>query len=267
MIARRLLFFFVISITSIQLFGEEKDLIVTINEEKLTLSYEFVAGLEAKELNLHQPPYFNHAKLKVVPMEALWKSVAGAEEKDTLLAWCWDGYLSHFSRDFSKEKEAFIVVEINGVKPSNWKESFDVDPGPFFFSFDDQAHPGVLGSGHKMPWGVTEIEFVNYAERFEPYYSGKFTELSHQGEIGRKYWMVSCISCHSGPAGTIGGSRAMRPFEILAAHAIHNSEYFINYTINPQSFNPNSKMSAVTYFSEEQLTDLIAFMKEGMLGR
>ena len=86
------------------------------------------------------------------------------------------------------------------------------------------------------------------------------TSLSARAEAGREQWIHSCTSCHHGPGTSFGGTKADRPFEVLAAHAGYNAAYFKKYVRAPTSVMPGAKMQAHPDYTDEQLAEIIAFI-------
>jgi cytochrome c2 len=54
---------------------------------------------------------------------------------------------------------------------------------------------------------------------------------------------------------------AMRPWSILAIYAATNSDHFRSYVVNPQKFNPTTKMPAHPTFDDKTLDALQAYFK------
>ena len=95
---------------------------------------------------------------------------------------------------------------------------------------------------------------------FRRIFSGRWAALSARATAGRELWINSCASCHHGPPGTAGGNESDRPFDVLVAHATHNSDYFKRYIRNPKGFVATAKMEPHPHYTGEQLAALIAFI-------
>jgi hypothetical protein len=222
---------------------------------RLTMNGEFVDGPQ---------------ELTVVFLADLWKALPAGPGADSLLAMCADGYASVFTSDFISRYRPFLVLEINGKGPKDWPPpGLNYNPGPFVISVSASLVPAVgkfRDVEHKKPWGVTTLEVASYAERFGPFYSGRWGNLSEQARDGREIWVNSCASCHQGPAGTFGGTKADRPFEVIAAYAGHARLYFMKYVRDPKSLVPCAKMEPHPHYTDNELSNLIAFITLGSQG-
>ena len=118
----------------------------------------------------------------------------------------------------------------------------------------------LLDAGHKKPWGVTALELANFADRERDSFTGRWAVLSSRAVAGREIWINSCASCHRGPGTTFGGTKADRPFEVVAAHAGYNREYFKKYVRSPTSLMTGAKMEAHPHYTDAQLEELMAFI-------
>ena len=194
----------------------------------------------------------------------LWAALPKADGADVLLATCTDGYASIYRPDFIKTYRPILILEINGNGPEKWPPpGMKFNPGPYVITVSKAIVPAVseiLDVGHKRPWGVTTIEIGTYAERYAGAMTGKWAGLSARAEAGRETWVNSCASCHVGPDKIFGGTKGGRPFEVLAAHATYNAEYFKKYVRAPKSVNPGATMEAHPHYTDAQLAELIAFI-------
>jgi cytochrome c2 len=217
---------------------------------RLKLAGEFVKGEQ---------------ELTVVFLTDLWAALPRGAGADTLLATCGvDGYASVYRESFMTRCRPFLVLEISGQGPEKWPPpGLDYNPGPYVISISAAVAPAVaqlLDPGHKKPWGVTALEVANFDERYRGSFSGRWTALSPRAEAGREIWINSCASCHRGPAGTFGGTKSDRPFEVLAAYAGYNPDYFKKYVRNPQGVISGAKMEPHPHYTDVQLDALIAFI-------
>jgi cytochrome c2 len=194
----------------------------------------------------------------------VWAALPKEANADVLLASCTDGYASVFRPDFIKTYRPILVLEINGQGPDKWPPpGLKFNPGPYVITVSKNIVPAVetyLDVGHKKPWGTNVIEVAHYADRFKGAYAGKWEGLSARAEAGRQLYINSCTSCHAGPERIFGGTKAGRPFEVLAAHATYNAEYFKKYVRAPKSVMPGATMEAHPHYTDEQLAAIIAFI-------
>jgi hypothetical protein len=76
---------------------------------------------------------------------------------------------------------------------------------------------------------------------------------------GEKIAIGGCVSCHKN--GFAGGKMAQRPWQVLAANAIYNENYFRQYVVDPQKFKPNVAMLAHPTFESPTLDALQAYFR------
>jgi cytochrome c2 len=202
--------------------------------------------------------------LTVLFLDDLWRALPVAPGGDTLLATCGDGYAAVFTKDFIARYRPFLVLEINGRGPQDWPPpGLDFNPGPYVVTVSAGLVPSVANFPdveHKKPWGVTTIEVASYAARYKGVYSGKWASLTPSGERGRETWINSCASCHQGPDGIFGGTKASRPFQVIAAYAGYDRAYFTKYVRDPKSLVACAKMEPHPRYTDAELADLIEFI-------
>jgi cytochrome c2 len=216
---------------------------------KLTLSGEFLKGPEV---------------LTVIFLSDLMKALEVTPETDLLLATCDDGYVGIYTGDFIAKYRPFLVLEIDGKGPKDWPpKGLDFNPAPYVITVSADLVPAsnqFMDVEHKKPWAVTTIEVASYSDKFKGFYSGKWASLSASAQAGRQIWINSCASCHGGPEGTFGGTKAQRPFQVIAAYAGYDQPFFTKYVRNPQSLVPSAKMEAHPHYTDANFADLIAFI-------
>jgi cytochrome c2 len=221
--------------------------------EKLTVNGEFIRGPQV---------------LTVVFLDVLWKALPVTQGADTLLATCSDGYASVFTSEFVGRYRPFLVLEINGKGPKDWPPpGLAYNPGPFVISVSTALVPEAAkyrDLEHKKPWGVTRLEAASYADRFSGIYSGEFAVLSAPEKDGREIWVNSCASCHEGPSGIFGGTKAGRPFQIIRAFARYDRPFFEGYVRDPKSLVPSAQMEAHPRYTDAEMAGLVAFIAGGL---
>lgn len=214
-----------------------------------TLNGEFTAG------DQHLTVVYLDVILKALPVEA------GA---DTVFATCTDGYAAIYTSDFITRYRPFLVLEIDGKGPTAWPPpGLDYNPGPYVITVSATLVPSsnaYRDIAHKKPWGVTTLDFESYAERERGAYSGRRASLSPAGQDGRDIWINSCACCHQGPAGIFGGTRAGRPFQVLAAYAAYDRDFFAKYIRKPKSIMPCAQMEPHPDYTDQELSNLAEFM-------
>ncbi len=204
-------------------------------------------------------------EVTIVMLDDVLTKLPRSSDADAIISFCNDGYASIYTTEFMAERRPFIVLEINGEGPEKWPPpGMKFNPGPYVISVADQFSPGVSkiqDAGHKRPWGVDTLEFINYRERFARLYSGALDTPVESVKSGRDIWINSCFSCHNVPQENLGGIKAARPIQILAMHATYNPDFFRTYVRNPTKINPMAKMEPHPHYSDSQLEFLIAFLK------
>jgi hypothetical protein len=205
--------------------------------------------------------------LTVVFLSDLLAALPLSAGADCVLATCGDGYAGIFNSGFISKYRPFLVLEIDGKGPSDWPPpGLAYNPGPYAITVSESVAPAAstfLDIEHKKPWNVTTIEVANFADRFGGIYSGKFASLGPAGRAGREIWLNSCASCHAGPGGTFGGTKADRPFQVIAAYAVFDRAFFMKYVRDPKSLVASAKMEAHPHYTDVQLSDLIEFIAAG----
>ena len=216
---------------------------------KVTLNGEFTSGDQV---------------LTVVFLGDLLRALPAAPGTDTLLATCADGYASVYTLDFIARYRPFLVLEIDGRAPRDWPPpGLDNNPGPYVITVSSALVPAVAryrDIDHKKPWGVVSIELASFAERYRGIYTGSRSSLSPAARDGRDIWVNSCASCHAGPPGTFGGTKADRPFQVIAAYAGYDRPFFMKYVRKPKSLVACAKMEPHPDYSDAELSHLIEFI-------
>ncbi len=205
--------------------------------------------------------------LTVVFLSDLLGALPLSPGADSVLATCGDGYAGIYPPGFIKKYRPFVVLEIDGRGPSDWPPpGLAFNPAPYVVTVSEELVPAAaqfLDIEHKKPWGVTTIEVASFGERFRTLYSGIWASPGPAVREGREIWLNSCASCHAGPAGTFGGTKADRPFKVIVAYAAYDAPFFRKYVRNPKSLVPSAQMEAHPRYTDGQLDDLIAFITAG----
>jgi len=206
--------------------------------------------------------------LTVVFLSDLWKALPTGPGADSILATCADGYVSVYTSSFIADYRPFVVLEINGKTPKDWPPpGVTFNPGPFAVLVSADLVPRVAqypNVQHKKPWGVTSLEVASYVDRFRAFYSGKWASLSPAAASGREAWVNTCASCHAGPPGAFGGTKAGRPFQVIAAYAGYDRAFFMKYVRDPKSLVPCAKMEPHPRYTDDELSGLIEFITAGL---
>jgi cytochrome c2 len=223
--------------------------LLTLPTSRLRLRGEFMSGEQ---------------NVTVVFLEEIWARLPRAPEADALLAFCKDGYAAVFPAADITSYRPFVILEIDGRGPDRWAPpGGGFDPGPYVISVATSVAPeaaALLDPNHKKPWGVTEIEAVNLREKLASIFEGTWREVSTRAARGREIWIHSCLSCHTGPGGAVGGTKSGVAFEAVAARAAGMPDYFRRYVRDPQGMVAGAKMEKHAHYTDEHLDALIAFL-------
>jgi cytochrome c1 len=151
--------------------------------------------------------------------------------------------------------------------PEKWPPpGLTYNPGPYVITVSADLVPGVASYRdleHKKPWGVTTLEVASFSDKYKGAYTGKWASLSQAAQRGREIWINSCASCHPGPAGTFSGTKAGRPFQVIAAYAGYDRGFFVKYVRDPKSLVASAKMEPHPDYTDAELSDLIEFITAG----
>ena len=231
-------------------------------------SWEDLRALPTSQVRLDGEFVKGPQVLTVVFLSDLWRALPALPGADALFATCGDGYVGIFTSGFIGTYRPFLVLEINGKGPADWPPpGLKFNPAPYVVTVSAELVPAAaafLDIEHKKPWGVTTIEVASFAERVRGIYSGPWASAGPTGRAGREIWVNSCASCHSGPAGTFGGTKAGRPFQVLAAFAAYDRPFFLKYVRDPKSLVPSAKMEAHPRYTDEQMAQLVEFITAGL---
>jgi len=228
------------------------------------LKWSELRALPTTRLNLEGEFVSGSQEVTVVLLADLLHALPIEPGVDAVLATCSDGYASIYPESFISRYRPFLVLEINGRGPDSWPPpGLKFNPGPYVITVSSELIPAVAqfrDIGHKKPWGVTRIELASLSRSFRGIFSGPWAHPSPAAAAGREIWIHSCASCHAGPPGTFGGSKAGRPFGVIAAYAASNPAFFKKYVRDPKSLVPSAQMEAHPRYTDAELDTLIALL-------
>lgn len=190
----------------------------------------------------------------------------GAEPKsDMVVAICDDSYRANYPQAYVVAHHPMLVLNINGKPPSGWpkdSEGHGMDMGPFLISHP-KFTPNFKVLSHsdeaQIPWGVVRLEFRNEKTVF-----GAISPSGvHAGNLsvrdGYRIARQNCFRCHN--RGAVGGTKAGRPWQVLAAWATASPEYFAAYVRNPRSKNPQAQMPGNPGYDDATLQALTTYFR------
>lgn len=210
-------------------------------------------------------------ELTVLPFSALWKRLPIAVEADAIIVDCADGWKTTYTQALVERFEPYIVLKVDGLPPSRFplKNSIREHFFPYLIDVSYKEHPeyytGEKGWIGLNPASSVELRAINYSDYYSVYFDPPFQSLTINSSAyrGRAYFMLNCMPCHPGP-NRIGGAKSDRPFTVLQAIATYNPLHFRAYLKDPSKLNPQSRMTPFSHMSDEQTSDLIAFLSSAM---
>ncbi len=204
----------------------------------------------------------------VVVLEDLLKALPLSPGADLVLADCKDGYMGVYPLDFIRRYHPFLILRLDGVGPEGWPPpGLQYNPGPYVAYVSEHLAPGVgafRDVEHKKPWGVTGLRVTSRAAAFGGFTRGRWADLPAPAAAGREIWIHSCASCHPGPEGVAGGTKAGLPFAVPVAVAGGSAPFFMQYVRSPTSLVPTAKMEPHPHYTDAELGELIAFLTAGL---
>lgn len=205
------------------------------------------------------------AEISGVLLTELMKALAVPLAGTMVVAICLDQYHAHFPEEYVRAHQPILALKINGLPPANWPTNAEVHGaamGPFLIShakftprFKILAHEDEP----QIPWGVVQLEFRKEAAVLEAI----APRGAHANEASLKNgYMIAqqnCFRCHDNKGE--GGTKAGRPWPVLAAWAEASPARFAAYVRNPQAVNAKSQMSASPQYDDATMQALIEYFK------
>jgi hypothetical protein len=228
-------------------------------EQLLTLP--LVTVKTAKDPNTQQPATYTG-----VYFNDLIQALQSSPEQTVLGANCYDGYQQYYDPDYNEKHHPIFLLKYDGKAPADWpKSEHDSPMGPYCVVHENfQPLETIYGytEAPRIPFGIVSVELTSYALSL-----GKFDsagQINSEVVKGEKIAIGSCVSCHNN--GSAGGKMAQHPWQVLAANAVYNGDYFRQYVINPQKFKPNAAMPAHPTFDSATLDALQVYFKTVLSG-
>jgi mono/diheme cytochrome c family protein len=199
-----------------------------------------------------------------VPLDELVRYVASSGA-DMVVAICNDQYRASYPRAYIEAHRPLLVLRIDGQPPPGWPKDAEgqgLDMGPFMIS-----HPKFTPSfkifSHadeaQIPWGVVRIELRNEQETLRTIAPRGPHANDHLVQAGYRIAQQDCFRCHN--QGDQGGTKAGRPWLVLAAWAATSPEYFSAYVRNPRLNNPQARMPGNAGYDDKTVAALRAYFQ------
>jgi mono/diheme cytochrome c family protein len=198
-------------------------------------------------------------------LEELTRHLGAAPQSDMVVAVCDDRYRANYPRAYVAAHHPLLVLSIDGKPPAGWprdSEGHGMDMGPFLIS-----HPKFTPSfkilSHadepQIPWGVVRLEFRNEKAVFGAIAPRGHHVMDPSVQAGYRIAQQNCFRCHN--MGREGGTKAGRPWEVLAAWAAASPDYFTAYVRNPRSKNPQAQMPGMTRYDDKTIAALESYFQ------
>jgi len=179
-----------------------------------------------------------------VSLETLARTLSVSLAEQMPVALCSDGYRANYPTEYIAAHHPVLVLRINGQPPSKWPQSHYGDSmSPYLISHDNFKSSFRILSHEdepQVPYAVVNIEFRNEHDTFAAIAPpGHYAPDSPEME-GYRIVKQNCFRCHNN--GTAGGTMSHHPWQVLAAWAAYQPDYFTQYVLAPASLRKNARM-------------------------
>jgi mono/diheme cytochrome c family protein len=134
--------------------------------------------------------------------------------------------------------------------------------GPYLISSPD-FRPSFKILSHEdepqIPWGVVRLEVQNEAVVFNAIRPRLLGSNPREVQDGYRIAQQNCFRCHN--SGDEGGTKAQRPWTVLATWAQASPEYFMAYIHDPKAKNPKAQMPGFPNYDEATLHALTKYFQ------
>ena len=198
-----------------------------------------------------------------VALDELLQVLTENPESELAIAVCIDKYEAHYRVPISTAHHPVLVLKIDGKDPADWpKFSTGADMGPYLISSPD-FKPSFKILSHEdepqIPWGVVRFEIRSEDVVFNAIRPRGAGADSREVQDGYRIAQQNCFRCHN--SGDEGGTKAQRPWAVLATWATASPEYFAAYIHDPKSKNPKAKMEGFPNYDAATLAALTKYFQ------
>lgn len=203
-------------------------------------------------------------RISGVALEELIQKLAANPESDLALAVCTDGYETHYTHSYISAHHPVLVLKIDGKDPADWPKFHEsgADMGPYLISSPD-FKPSFKILSHEdepqIPWGVVRLKIQSEAVVLDAIRPRGANGNSREVQDGYRIAQQNCFRCHN--SGNIGGTKAQRPWRVLATWAQASPEYFAAYIHDPKSKNPKAQMPGFPNYDAATLNALTKYFQ------
>lgn len=204
------------------------------------------------------------AKIRGVRLEDLAQRLAASPASAVVLAICDDRYLSAYPPEYLAAHHPVLVLEVNGKPPAGWPKAEDhvSEMGPYMIS-NPEFTPSFKVLSHsdeaQIPWGVVRLEFRDERTVFNAIAPRGWRAMDPDVVSGFRIAAQNCFRCHN--AGSEGGQKSGRPWDLLGGKAAASPEQFMAYVRSPQAVNPRAQMPANPEYDEATLRALDKYFR------
>jgi mono/diheme cytochrome c family protein len=179
-----------------------------------------------------------------IDFEVLARALGADVTQDMLVAQCSDGYRASYPTEYIAAHHPVLVLTINGLPPQQWPHSHYGDVmAPYLVAYADYR-PSFRILSHsdqpQVPYAVTRIEFRDQRSTFAAITPPGTYPADSPILQGFAIAKQNCFRCHNN--GTAGGTMAHHPWQVLAAWAAYQPDYFTRYVKNPNAFRSDARM-------------------------
>lgn len=199
-----------------------------------------------------------------VALNELVRALTAKPQSELVVAICRDEYEAHFPQAYMTAHHPVLVLKIDGKDPTDWPKFHEsgADMGPYLISSPD-FKPSFKILSHEdepqIPWGVVRLDVRTEAVVFHPIRPRMPGAVSREVQDGYRIAQQNCFRCHN--SGDEGGTKAKRPWGVLATWAQASPDYFAAYIHDPKSKNPNAQMDGFPNYDEATLHALTKYFQ------
>lgn len=205
------------------------------------------------------------ARIRGVRLEDLARRLAASPSTAMVLAICDDRYLAGYPRDYLAAHHPVLVLEVNGQPPDRWPKAADdhtSSMGPYMISNPGFA-PAFKVLSHtdeaQIPWGVVRLEFRDEKTVLDAIAPRGPHANEPAVRDGYRIAAQNCFRCHN--AGSEGGQKSGRPWDLLGGRAAASPKEFAAYVHAPVTRNPSARMPANLEYDDATLAALTAYFR------
>ena len=211
------------------------------------------------------PNFTGATRIRGVALDVLEQRLAASRSSATVIAICDDEYRASYPREYLNAHRPVLVLEVNGTPPAGWpkdSQEHKYDMGPYMVS-NPHFTPSFRVLSHadeaQIPWGVVGLEFRDEKTVFDAIAPRGPHANDRDVQDGLRIARQNCFRCHN--AGTEGGKKSGRPWDMLGGRAAASPAEFAAYVRSPQAKNPRAQMPANPRYDDATLAALTAYFK------